>query len=116
MNDQTQPYGSHPDSPTAVLCSCAPAIAQLTERITKLEALVHGEHTPTINEHDDRLDLAEERLGSHEDVQQQILRELKQNSAAIRQLIASNTTQSLVIERAEKVMTSLEGFLRGKVP
>lgn len=56
MSDKTQLYGSHPESPTAVLCSCAPKLAALDERIAKLEAIVHKEHTPTLNEHDDRLD------------------------------------------------------------
>ena len=59
MADKAQLYGSHPESPTAVLCSCAPKLAALDDRIAKLEAIVHKEHTPTLNEHDDRLDRVE---------------------------------------------------------
>lgn len=59
MNDKTQPYGAHPESPTAVLCSCAPKLAEFAQRIATLEALVNEQHTPTINEHDDRLDRVE---------------------------------------------------------
>lgn len=66
MSDKTQLYGAHPESPTAVLCSCAPKLAEFAQRIATLEALVNEQHTPTINEHDDRLDDAEGSLERHE--------------------------------------------------
>jgi hypothetical protein len=59
MNSKTQLYGSHHDSPTAVLCSCAPRLAALEAEVADLKSIVHKQHTPTINEHDDRLDEVE---------------------------------------------------------
>lgn len=66
MSDKTQLYGAHAGSPTVTvsgeaLCSCAPRMAAIELRVVALEALVNEQHTPTINEHDDRLDDVEGR-------------------------------------------------------